>query len=111
MPPRGLLILAIPETMLWAGGTPDSATYATTFAGGVMFYVPALPLISVPSRLPIPVRAIGVIAALPWAVHAYRYLTGESPAADSGVVIAGYILLSLTVLGAIVDLLRAQEDA
>ncbi|MBI2918838.1 MAG: hypothetical protein HYY01_12715 [Chloroflexi bacterium] len=106
----GFVILAIAEAMLIVGGVPSAATdYLASFAGGVMYYIPGLLLISLPSVMPLVVRALGVLAAAPWAVFAFQNLTGKAPAFDAPVTVVGYILLSLAVIGWAISLARPEE--
>ncbi|GEM_PF-5318937 len=105
----GFVILAIAESMLLVGGVPSAATgYSASFAGGVLYYVPGLLLISLPSIMPLVVRALGALAAVPWAIYAFQNLTGEAPASDAPVTVVGYILLSLAAIGWAIALARAD---
>jgi hypothetical protein len=106
----GMALLTIAEMLLWAGGRPGDAGYDQTFAGGVMFYVPALLLISVPRAYPLLVRIIGVLASLPWAAFAVRFLTGETPSYADTLASTGYAFLGLTMIAWVVVLGRTDPQ-
>ena len=71
-----------------------------------MLYAPALLLIALSSWAPRWVRLSGAVAAIPFAVHALAYFGGASVATDGPIAAVGYTLLTLTVVGWIVTVLR-----
>lgn len=105
----GMAILAMAEMLLWVGGRPGDPGYDVTFAGGVMFYVPALLLISIPKVLPWLVRVMGILASLPWAMFSARFLSGQTPSYADALATVGYALLGITMIGWIVVLGRTAE--
>ena len=74
-----------------------------------MFYVPALLLISLPKALPWPVRVMGVLASLPWAVFSAQFIMGQTPSYSDLLATIGYALLGLTAIAWIVVLARTPE--
>jgi hypothetical protein len=74
-----------------------------------LFYVPALLLISVPPRFALWARAAGALAVLPFGIHAVVFLLGGNPAEI--LQIAGYLLLSVAVIGWAVDVVRSARSA
>ncbi len=107
----GFATLAIGEALIWAGGPVTGPGGRTSFAGGVLFYVPALLLISVPRGLPLMVRLTGAIGVLPWALYAALFLTGRDPSPTGAIAIAGYILLTAAVVGWIIAVVRSSPKA
>ena len=105
----GFALLAAAEMIIWAGGPASAPGGAASFAAGALFYVPALLLISLPPVLPIAVRALGALAAVPFGAHAIAFLTGRGPSPSGGLAIAGYILFTASVVGWIVVVVRRRS--
>jgi len=101
----GLFILAIAEIVLWNNGR-NGELAAVAFATAVMFYVPALLLISLPAVFPVWSRAAGALAALLFGAHAAQFLLGNTPSPSGPFAIAGYTLMSIAIAGWVVALLR-----
>jgi hypothetical protein len=101
----GLLVLAAAEIVLWNNGR-DGQLAVVGVAAAVMFYVPALLLISLPAVFPIWSRAAGALAALPFGAHAAQFLLGSPPSPGGPYAIAGYTLMSIAMVGWIVAILR-----
>lgn len=106
----GFAILAIAQIVMWAGaGTGDEAS----FAAAVLFFAPALLLISLPSRFAIWTRIAGALAAIPFGAHGIAYLlSGSQPegllnAEDS----LAYPVLIIAVIGWMVDAIRPTRTA
>ena len=103
----GFAVFAIAEHVLWAAGTPDRVEgIGTSFAAAVVFYVPALLLISLPSRFALWARVAGALAAIPFGISAVMYLGGvdQPPEVLEAV---GYLLLTVAVIGWVVDVIRS----
>ena len=105
----GFAIFTIAEIIVWVGGGPTGPGGEAPFAAAVLFYVPALLLISVPPRFAFWTRAAGALAALPFGIHAVVFLLGGNPA--EVLQIAGYLLLSVAVIGWAVDVVRSARSA
>ena len=102
----GFAVLSVAEMLIWATGGPVVGDEAS-FAAGAAFYVPALLLIALPAGLPVWARAAGVLAAVPFAALATVALTGGSPSPI--LQDAGYGLLTISLIGWAVDLLRGTR--
>lgn len=105
----GFAIFAVAEIIIWVGGGTTGPGGEAPFAAATLFYVPALLLISTPPRFALWARAAGALAAVPFGVHAVVYLLGGNPAEI--LEIAGYILLSVAVIGWAVDVVRSTRVA
>lgn len=106
----GFAILAIAQIVMWAGaGTGGEAS----FAAAVLFFAPALLLISLPPRFAIWTRIAGALAAIPFGAHGIAYLlSGSQPegllnAEDS----LAYPMLIIAVIGWMVDVIRPTRAA
>ena len=104
----GFAIFTIAETIVWVGGGPTGPGGEAPFAAATLFYVPALLLISAPPRFALWARAAGALAALPFGIHALVFLLGGNPA--EVLQIAGYLLLSVAVIGWAVDVVRSARS-
>lgn len=90
---------------MWAGiGTGGEAS----FAAAVLFFAPALLLISLPPRFALWARIAGALATVPFGIYAGIFLLGGNPA--EVLEIAGYLLLSVAVIGWAVDVVRSRES-
>jgi Na+-translocating ferredoxin:NAD+ oxidoreductase RnfD subunit len=106
----GFALLALAEgsvllsVFALAGGTQRPAF---AFAAGTALYVMALLVASLPPVLPIWVRILGVLAAIPFATYALLSLLDQHPAPSDPLASVGYVLLILAIIGWIVTVLRA----
>ena len=107
--PAGFAIFTIAEIIVWVGGGPTGPGGEAPFAAATLFYAPALLLISAPPRFAFWARAAGALAALPFGIHAMVYLFGGNP--TEVLQIAGYLLLSVAVIGWAVDVVRSARSA
>lgn len=102
----GFAILAVAEMMLWSGGGPQQGG-EVSFAVATLYYVPALLMISLPAQFPLWTRAFGVLAAIPFGIHAILFLLGNEPSSQGAPALIGYVLLTLAVVGWIVSVIRS----
>lgn len=106
----GFAILAIAQVVMWAGfGTGSEAS----FAAAVLFFAPALLLISAPPRFAFWARIAGALAAVPFGAHGIAYLlNGSQP---EGLLNAegniAYPVLIIAVIGWTVDVFRSTRAA
>ncbi|MFC0681750.1 hypothetical protein ACFFGH_28295 [Lysobacter korlensis] len=104
----GFGLLALGETRVMnpvaAPGSEES------FAVGVLLYAPGLLLIAASAWAPVWVRVVGALAALPFGGHALMYLSGAEVSSAGPVASVGYGLLTLTVAGWIVTVLRSPKS-
>lgn len=107
----GFAILAIAQVVMWAGfGTGSEAA---SFAAAVLFFAPALLLISLPPRFAFWARIAGALAAISFGVHGIAYLlNGSQP---EGLLNAegniAYPVLIIAVIGWAVDVFRSTRAA
>ena len=106
----GFAVFAIAEIVLWTGGTPDRVEgIGTSFPAAMAFYVPALLLISLPSRFALWSRIAGALAAIPFGIYAVMYLIGVDQPPEV-LEAAGYLLLTVAVIGWVVDVVRSVRS-
>jgi hypothetical protein len=103
----GFLVFAIGEGVLMSGSAGGSA-----FATGVALWSLALLLTCIPRQFALPIRIVGVIGAVLFAIVAARIYLGEtlSPTA-SPLPFFAYPLLVLTLVGWIWTLWRERNSA
>ena len=106
----GFATFALAEVVLWATGAPGAGSEAS-FATGAMFYVPALLLLALASSLPLWSRLAGALAAIPFAVHAVRFIADDDVTSEGALAAAGYTLLTVAALGWIWWALRTESAA
>lgn len=100
----GFVILALGEARLI--NPTDAPGGEDSFAAGVLLYVPALVLIAFSPWAPRWTRVVGALAAVPFAVHALAYFGGAAVETDGAIPSVGYALLTVTIIGWIVTVLR-----
>jgi hypothetical protein len=108
----GFALLALAEGILLSGlflsaNTPTAPAAYASFAAGVALYPVALLLASIPPAFPIWTRIAGALAAIPFAAHALLSLLGYGPKPSGPLASIGYVLLTLTMVGWIIAILRA----
>jgi len=106
----GLLVLAMAELVMWNNGSSVELG-DLAFSSSVMFYVPGLLLASIPRGFPIWSRMAGGLAAIPFGIHAVQFLLDASPSSSGPLAIAGYLLMSVAIIGWIVAILRPAPAA
>lgn len=100
----GFAILALGESRLL--NPTDAPGGEASFAAGVLLYVPALLLIAFSPWAPRWTRAVGALAAVPFAAHALAYFAGAAVETNGLIPAVGYTLLTVTILGWITAMLR-----
>jgi len=105
----GFLVLAVAEIALGNNGR-EGEIALTGFAASVMFYAPALLLVSAPPAFPLWSRAAGALSGVAWGVYGGLFLLGSPPSPDGPVAIAGYALLTVALVGWIVATLRPAAE-
>ena len=106
----GFALLALAEGVVVSAGTPADPGSEATFAGATALYALALPVASLPAVLPAWVRIVGTLAAVPFGTHALLWWLGQSPPSSGPFAGIGYMLLTITVVGWIVTVLRAASS-
>ena len=102
----GFALFALAEGVIVSGGTPTDPGGEASFAGAAALYALALLLIGVPAVLPVWTRIVGSLAAAPFGVHGLLWRLGEAPESSGPFAGAGYMLLTIAVVGWIVSVLR-----
>lgn len=105
----GFALLALGETRVL--NPTDVPGGEASFAAGVLIYAPGLLLIAASAWAPRWVRLAGAIAAIPFAAHSLVFLGGGAIESTDPVASIGYALLTLTVIGWIVTVLRSEKAA
>ena len=104
----GFVILAVAQVIMWAGFGAGSEA---SFAAAVLFFAPALLLISLPPRFAFWARIAGALAAIPFGVHGIAYLLNGS--APEGLLNAegniAYPVLIIAVIGWAADVFRTAR--
>jgi hypothetical protein len=103
----GFLVFAIGEGVLLSGTAAGEAGSVPAFAAGTALWATALLLVSIPKEFAIPVRAVGVVAAVLFVITSARIFLGEQLLpTTSPLPFFGYPFLVLTFLGWIWSLVR-----
>ena len=103
----GFALLALGETRVL--NPTDLPGGEASFAAGVFLYAPGLLLIALSSWAPRWVRLVGAIAALPFAAHSLIYLGGGAIDSKDPLAGIGYALLTVTIIGWIITILRSEK--
>lgn len=74
----GFLVFIAGETLVLSGSAMSLEASSPLFAAGSALWAAALVLISVPAVMPLPVRALGSVAALLFAATALQIFAGRS---------------------------------
>lgn len=108
----GFLLMALGESVLFAGLGAGIEGSQTSFAGGASIYLAGLLLISLPREFAIWARGAGVVAALLFAVAALQIYAGQSvPPNTSPLVGTAYGLLTIAAIGWILAVLPEVRGA
>lgn len=107
LPAAGFAILALAETRIL--NPTDVPGGEASFAAGVLLYAPALLLIALSPWAPWWTRALGALAAVPFAVHALAFFGGVTVDSDGPIPSVGYALLTLMIVGWIITVLRTPH--
>lgn len=105
----GFALLALGETRVL--NPTDAPAGEDSFAVGVLLYVPGLLLIALSGWAPLWVRVLGAAAAAPFAAHSLIYLGGGAVDSAGPLAGIGYALLTVTIVGWVVTVLRSEEAA
>lgn len=105
----GFALLALAEARLLG---PTAAPGGDgIFAGTTLLYCPALVVIALSGWAPLWVRVVGAVAALPFLAHSLVFFAGGTIDHSGPLAGAGYALLTVTIVGWILTLLREQRAA
>jgi hypothetical protein len=106
----GFALLAVAQGVIVSGGTPTAPGAEATFAGGAALYALALLVASLPAALPVWVRIVGGLAAVPFGVHGLLWWLGNAPESAGPFASIGYMLLTVAMVGWIITVLRAAPS-
>lgn len=104
----GFALLALGETRLL--NPTDAPGADASFAAGVLLYAAGLLLLALSSWAPRWVRATGAAAAVFFAAHALVYFGGRTVDSTGPLASIGYGLLTVTVAGWIITVLRSPRS-
>ena len=105
----GFLVFAIAEAVLMSGTAAGPAASVPAFAAGTGLWALALLLISIPKQFALPVRLLGLVSAVLFAVVAARIFQGEALLPTSAPLpFFAYPFLVMTFIGWIWSLLREK---
>jgi hypothetical protein len=74
----GFLVFVVGEALLLSGVAMTLEASATSFGAGVGLWAASLVLVSASNTMPLPVKAVGFLAALLFAVVAVRIFMGDA---------------------------------
>jgi len=106
----GFLVFAVAEGVLMSGTAGGPAASVPAFAAGVALWSLALLLISIPRQFATPVRLVGLVSAILFALIAARIFGGvQLLPTSSPLPFYAYPFLVLTFAGWIWELLRERH--
>lgn len=103
----GFVLLALGETRVL--NPTDVPGGEAAFAVGVLLYAPGLLLLARSTWAPRWVRLVGAAAAIPFAAHALTFLGGADVDSTGPLAGVGYALLTITIIGWALAVLRAPR--
>lgn len=106
----GFLLLAIGEAVMTAGAALGSTGGQASFGAGMALYVPAFLFISIPKGFPVWARFTGIAASVPFLIAASKIFLGQVVLSTSTLPGVGYGLLTITIVGWILFLLRENKN-
>ena len=107
----GFIVFAIGEALVVSTSTMDLTAATPIFGAGMAGWAMALALISAPRRFPLPVRALGGLAAVLFAVSALRVFAGAPlTALTVPLPFGAYPFLVATMFGWIWTLWRGRAE-
>ncbi len=107
----GFLLFAIAEAVMTAGAALGQVGGQPSFAAGMALYVPAFLFISIPRGFPLWSRLTGIAATIPFCIAASKIYLGGQALSTSVFPGAGYGLLTITIIGWILTLLREGNES
>ncbi|MBK9176790.1 MAG: hypothetical protein IPM46_10755 [Flavobacteriales bacterium] len=102
----GFIVFAIAEGVMTAGSPAGGQVAMSSFGAGMALYLPALLLIIAKPCFPVWTRITGAAATVPFGIAAAQIFLGHEVSSADALPGAGYGLLSLTMIGWIIALLR-----
>lgn len=105
----GFAVLALGETRVL--NPADVPGGEASFAAGVLLYAAGLLMIAASTWAPPWARVTGAMAAVPFAAHSLVYLGGAEIDSTDPLAGIGYALLTITVVGWILEVLRSEQPS
>jgi hypothetical protein len=107
----GFLVFAIGEGMVLSGAAMDLAASVPSFGAGISLWALALALISMPRVFPLPVRLLGLFAAVLFGATAVQIFAGaQVTPTTSPLPFHAYPVLVATLAGWIWTLVRGDRS-
>jgi hypothetical protein len=107
----GFLMFAVGEGLILSGAAMELAASVPSFGAGISLWALALVLISVPRVFPLPVRLLGLVAAILFGVTAVQIFAGvQITPTTSPLPFFAYPLLVATLAGWMWRLVHADES-
>jgi hypothetical protein len=108
----GFLVFAIGEAIILSGAATDLAASVPSFGAGISLWALALVLVSVPRVFPVPVRLLGLAAAILFAFTAVAIFAGlQVTPTTAPLPFYAYPVLVATLVGWIWTLLKIDGSA
>ena len=107
----GLAIMALGESVLFAGVAFGADVQTGVFGGGAALYFAGLLLACLSTVFPLWTRVAGTVAAVLFIIAALQIYAGQQVAVvdPSPIVIGGYTMLSVANVGWIIAVLRGER--
>lgn len=105
----GFALFALGETRVL--NPTDLPGGEASFAAGVFLYAPGLLLIALSPWAPRWARVVGAMAAISFAAHSLIYLGGGAIDSKDPLASIGYALLTVTIIGWIITVVRSEKGA
>lgn len=107
----GLILFTIGEGMMTSCSAGPEDVAMAAFGAGMAVYAPSFWLICAENSFPLWTRITGVLASLVFLVVGFKVSLGESVTSTDALPGAAYGLMSLTLIGWIIALLREKPTA
>ena len=95
----GFLTLALAEAIMSSGTALGQMGGQASFGAGMALYGPALLMISVPTVLPLWVRATGILSCIAFLIAGFMIFGGEQVLPVATLPTVGYSLLTVSDIG------------
>ncbi|HQW04503.1 MAG: hypothetical protein IPH05_05505 [Flavobacteriales bacterium] len=105
----GLVLFAIAEGMMTSCGSAPEDVAMAGFGAGMAVYAPSFWLICSQGSFPMWTRITGLLASLVFLVAGFKIILGETLLSTDALPGAAYGLMSLTLIGWIIALLREKS--